>query len=144
MSNAEVRAYTHPHDYYDLSSLLMHVGMYDPDYESEARLADFSTRQPEGILVAVVESQVVGAIYVVDAVIPELHRLAVLERYRRKGIGSLLVNEAEVRLQELGHTHFEVQVDADNSAGLAFWEGRGLSRGGFYRNMYKLIGGPSS
>lgn len=51
----------------------------------------------------------------------------VLEPYRRSGLGSRLLAEAERRLSTTGVTEIELDTAVDNVAGIAFWKRHGYS-----------------
>jgi ribosomal-protein-alanine N-acetyltransferase len=49
----------------------------------------------------------------------------VLETYRRSGIGTALLHEAERRLAKMGVQYIELQTATNNEAGVAFWRRHG-------------------
>ena len=78
--------------------------------------------QPELLLVAVDNEQVVGtAMAGYDGHRGWLYSVAVRQSHRRAGIGTLLVQEAERRLAELGCVKLNLQVRAENAAVAAFY-----------------------
>ena len=56
-----------------------------------------------------------------------LYRLAVLDEYRRTGIGAMLVRGAERRLRALGARRIGALVEDDNQGGQAFWAAQGYA-----------------
>ena len=78
----------------------------------------------------------------------------VLESYRRAGVGTLLLTEAERRLAANGATEIALDTAIDNAAGIAFWRKHGYrirgTRKGYYpggRDAYamaKRIAGAAS
>ena len=82
--------------------------------------------QPDLLIVAVAGGIVVGSIMPgYDGHRGWLYALAVLKSHRRRNIGTLLVREAEKRLQALGCTKINLQVRISNSAVAEFYEGLG-------------------
>jgi ribosomal protein S18 acetylase RimI-like enzyme len=60
----------------------------------------------------------------------------VLEAYRRRGVGSLLLNEAEQRLAADGVREIALETAVDNVAGIGFWQRRGYRPRGIRRGYY--------
>jgi ribosomal protein S18 acetylase RimI-like enzyme len=70
----------------------------------------------------------------------------VLRAYRRRGAGSMLLDEAERRLAADGVREIALETAVDNSAGIAFWKRHGYrtqgTRKGYYpggRDAYSMI-----
>jgi ribosomal protein S18 acetylase RimI-like enzyme len=79
-------------------------------------------RDPGALLVALDGDRIIGTIIVGwDGWRGSLYRLAVLDAYRRRGVGTMLVGEAELRLQALGARRIGALVEIDNDRGRAFW-----------------------
>jgi len=82
--------------------------------------------QPDLLVVAVEGNTVVGSIMPgYDGHRGWLYALAVLKSHRRRNIGTLLVREAEKRLQALGCSKINLQIRASNSGVAEFYEGLG-------------------
>ena len=69
----------------------------------------------------------------------------VLEAYRRRGVGSMLLGEAEQRLAADGVQEIALETAVDNAAGIAFWRRHGYGvhriRKGYYpggRDAYSM------
>ncbi|MCA9032535.1 MAG: GNAT family N-acetyltransferase [Planctomycetaceae bacterium] len=78
--------------------------------------------------VALAEGKVVGAVLCgCDGRRGYLHHLAVAENYRRKGIGSALVDACLAQLARVGILQCNLLVIDDNAAGRKFWEKQGWS-----------------
>ena len=60
----------------------------------------------------------------------------VLPRYRRQGVASALLAEAEHRLQALQTQRVGLETATDNLAGIAFWERHGYRKIGLEKNYY--------
>ena len=79
--------------------------------------------QPELFLVALDEDRVVGSIMAgYDGHRGWLYAVAVSNNHRRQGIGSALVQEAELRLAALGCHKINLQIRTSNSAVGAFYK----------------------
>lgn len=82
--------------------------------------------QPDLLIVAVDGATVVGSIMPgYDGHRGWLYAVAVLKSHRWQKIGTLLVREAEKRLQALGCTKINLQIRTTNSAVAEFYEGLG-------------------
>ena len=83
--------------------------------------------QPELLLVAVDGDMVVGtAMAGYDGHRGWLYSIAVRPSHRRRGIGALLVGEAEARLRDLGCGKVNLQVRASNAAVADFYRSLGF------------------
>lgn len=60
----------------------------------------------------------------------------VLPEYRRHGIGSMLLTEAEDHLAAAGVRQIGLETAIDNSAAIAFWQKRGYRKSGVRKNYY--------
>jgi ribosomal protein S18 acetylase RimI-like enzyme len=56
--------------------------------------------------------------------------------HRRKGIGSMLVRDAEERMARAGVREVELEVAVDNAAGVAFWKKHGYCTCGVLARYY--------
>jgi ribosomal protein S18 acetylase RimI-like enzyme len=84
--------------------------------------------QPDRFLVALHRDKVVGSIMAgYDGHRGWLYTLAVLNAYRRSGIGSALVHEAEGRLRAIGCGKINLQVRTSNAAVIGFYERLGYA-----------------
>jgi len=82
--------------------------------------------QPELLLVGVAGAELVGAVIAgFDGVRGWIYHLAVLPAWRRRGIATALVRQAEVGLAKLGCSKVNLQVRATNSVVLAFYQSLG-------------------
>lgn len=57
-----------------------------------------------------------------------LHHLAVAPNFRRKGIGTLLVNRCIEALKQLGIEKTHIDVISENAAGHRYWNSRGWQK----------------
>ncbi|MGB9070632.1 MAG: N-acetyltransferase [Candidatus Acidiferrales bacterium] len=60
----------------------------------------------------------------------------VLKLYRRAGVGTLLLAEAERRLAAAGAREVELETATDNDSAIAFWEKHGYRTGGVMKSYY--------
>ena len=56
-----------------------------------------------------------------------MHHLATGARFRRRGIGSALVQESLSRLSRVGIRKCNIFILPDNRDGIAFWQNNGFS-----------------
>lgn len=90
----------------------------DPDRDIEAKLA----RDPDNLLVLEEDSGLIGSVMVGY----EGHRgwinyLAIHPAHQRRGLGRMLMGEAEERLRSLGCPKVNLQVRASNVAAVDFY-----------------------
>jgi ribosomal protein S18 acetylase RimI-like enzyme len=101
--------------------------------------------QPDLCLVAREDGRVIGSIIAgYDGYRGHINRVAVLKTHRGRGIGALLVREAESRLGALGCTKINLQIRAANHAVTRFYRSLGYTVEE-HISMGKLVGadGPS-
>jgi [ribosomal protein S18]-alanine N-acetyltransferase len=60
----------------------------------------------------------------------------VLAEYRRHGVGSMLLLEAERRLVTAGVRQIGLETATDNAPAIAFWQKHGYRRSGLRKNYY--------
>jgi len=97
-----------------------------PRHRADAAVPAKLAFQPDLFLVAREEGRVIGSIIAgYDGYRGHLNRVAVLKAYRRRGVGVLLVREAEARLRALGCAKINLQIRAANQAVASFYRGLG-------------------
>ncbi len=69
---------------------------------------------------------------------PNLEDLYVVPQHRSKGVGSLLLQEAEIRVQQKGYPHIGLGVGVDNTGARRLYQRHGYEDGGF--GKYKSSG----
>lgn len=111
----------------ELSSLWATVFPDDPPWNAPAQMIENKLKvQPELLLVGVAGAELVGAVIAgFDGVRGWIYHLAVLPAWRRRGIATALVRQAEVGLAKLGCSKVNLQVRATNSVVLAFYQSLG-------------------
>jgi ribosomal protein S18 acetylase RimI-like enzyme len=91
--------------------------------EAEALL----TRDPDALLVATKDEQIVGTLIVGwDGWRCHMYRLAVLPAERRHGIAAMLMTSAAQRAAGLGAVRIDAMVNKENTGAVAFWESAGF------------------
>ena len=121
----EIRSYV-PSDYDQLKQLLITCNLFDNSYDTRDKLRN---KTPEGsIIVAEDNGKIVGCIFFTwDGWDSSLYRLAVHPEYRKKGLGTKLLEEAENRLEKSGADAASLRVHVDNKEALKFFRKRGYS-----------------
>lgn len=101
---------------------------YSTGHNDPAIAINRKVRTDDGLFfVATEERSVVGtAIAGYDGHRGWLYSVAVSNRFRRQGVGTLLVRHAELALAELGCPKMNLQVRADNSDVSSFYESLGF------------------
>ena len=98
-----------------------------PRNQAAAAIPEKLAVQPELLLVALDGDDVIGtAMAGYDGHRGWLYSVAVRRSHRRRGIGALLVGEAEARLKALGCGKVNLQVRSTNAAVVAFYEALGF------------------
>jgi len=121
---------TYTNDRFDgVSALWQEAFPTDPPWNrAAAAIPEKLNVQPELLLIAVQDGQVVGSIMAgYDGHRDWLYALAVLRAFQRQGIGSQLVHEAERRLAALGCGKVNLQVRASNEAVVEFYRALGYA-----------------
>ena len=114
-------------DFAAVKALWRRVFPDDPPWNSadEAIPAKLAV-QPELFLVAADDGEIIGTVMAgYDGHRGWLYALAVDEKFRRRGIGGMLVREAEIGLKALGCKKINLQIRASNSEVQRFYEGLG-------------------
>jgi ribosomal protein S18 acetylase RimI-like enzyme len=106
-------------DYESVLALWAVAGLpFKPEGRERRKIVDSQIRQPNVIfLVAESEGRLVGTVLAThDGRKGWINRLAVDPAYRRRGIGSRLVREAETRLEALGMDVLACLIEEGNDA----------------------------
>ena len=84
--------------------------------------------QPDLFLVAREDGRLVGSVMAgYDGYRGHINRMAVLKSHRRRGVGLLLMREAESRLKALGCMKINLQIRAGNNGVADFYRGLGYA-----------------
>jgi ribosomal protein S18 acetylase RimI-like enzyme len=126
-----LREFRYPQDYPAVIKLWqtagpgIHVRRSDEPEEIAKKLR----RDPDLLLVAEIEGQVVGSVLGgFDGRRGMMYHLAVAPQHRQRGIASALVDELERRLRAKGCIRYYLLVTTDNEAAIRFYERRGWER----------------
>lgn len=132
-----IRNYS-PDDYGQVKKLLVDGGLYYEPMDSEERLQEKISKDPNSILVAVESNRLVGTVSLMeDGRMAFIFRLAVDLQHRNKGIGTALMEEAEKELFKRGHEEINILVEEDNTELQEYYERQGYERNHVYRWMAK-------
>jgi N-acetylglutamate synthase len=123
-----IREFRFPNDYahtlelWESIDVGVHVGRSDALEEIQKKL----NRDPDLFLVAEMNDEIVGTVIGgYDGRRGMIYHLAVHEAVREQGVGAMLLNEAEKRLQARGCIKCYLLVLADNERAIQFYENRG-------------------
>lgn len=106
---------------------------------SETTLMAFLLRDDAFTLVAEDEGQVIGAVLCLcskSSAEGRIASMAVLEGRRRKGVGTLLLCEAEKSLESIGARTFGLEVDVGNEPAISLYLKHGYSLRVIIRDYY--------
>jgi ribosomal-protein-alanine N-acetyltransferase len=104
-------------------------------------LADFERwyhYNPDLCIVAEVNGRIAG--YVISRILPgigDLASLAINPAYRRRGIGTALLDAIERRVKAYGVNEINLEVRKTNLIGLTFWQNMGFSPFGTLSGFYE-------
>jgi ribosomal-protein-alanine N-acetyltransferase len=104
---------------------------------SKTMLRHFLTQPGAESLVAVDEKTIVGFLLTEEnPPLGHVMTLDVAESYRRKGIGSLLLQESEANMGFRGVRTMLLETAISNEAGVAFWQSHGYRIEAVLKNYY--------
>ncbi len=128
MVSFSIRPYQ-PADHKSLALLWARVFPDDPARnQPELMIRNKLRVQPELLLVAEAEGKLVGAVMAgFDGTRGWIYHLAVLPEFRRRGIATALVREAEEGLARLGCPKINLQVRAENADVVEFYRAAGYA-----------------
>lgn len=123
-----IREFRFPDDYahtlklWESIEVGLHVGPSDTPDEIQKKLK----RDPDLFLVAELNDEIIGTVIGgYDGRRGMIYHLAVRETAREQGVGALLLNEVEKRLQAKGCIKCYLLVFAENANAIQFYENRG-------------------
>lgn len=108
--------------------------------DSREGISKFLKRNPTTNFVALDEDKIVGAILCGnDGRRGYIYHTVVLDEYRRRGIGTRLIDAAVLALQREGITRVCLNVMETNEQGKTFWQNRGWEKKDFLGFYSKSI-----
>lgn len=126
--NLVLREFRFPDDYAKVINLWNHAGsgIHVRRSDELAELEKKIQRDPELFLVVEYDDQIIGSVLGgFDGRRGMVYHLAVAEKYRKKGIGKLLMNELENRMRSKGCIRSYLLVTHDNLDAIRFYENTG-------------------
>ena len=135
----KIREYTES-DYSQVKEILSEAEMFDPVWDRKENLQKMIHRDPECILVAEMNGNVVGNIYFFDnGWEASIYRLAVKKEFQNKGIGAQLLQEVEKRLKKRGIREIMGFFKSDNHKLEKYYTKQGYTIGNTFRCFWKKI-----
>lgn len=127
----KIRPYT-DQDYPSIEAILKANKMHDEVWDHRDNLASMISRDPESVLVAEIDGEIVGNVIITDYGnnVSYLFRLSVKDSYKKQGVGTLLLKEAEALLKKRGTKEIALVVHAERDDLKAYYEKRGYSTSG--------------
>ncbi len=139
MKTIHIRDYADS-DYEDVRKNLEDGALFDADWDSRENLTHKIERNPGSIIVAIADHEVIGNVYIVeDGWAAFIFRLAVRKPYRRRGIATMLLKEAEKRLAEKGVKEVALLVRNEEDELKSFYGKRGYALKRKYHGMAKEL-----
>jgi ribosomal protein S18 acetylase RimI-like enzyme len=103
-------------DYRDVSMILKEAELFDPVWDSEENIQDMIQKDPESVIVAVANNNVVGNLFIIyyGPKLQYLFRLAVKKEYRKKGIAMELLEYARKIAEKRNVSEIGLYADSEN------------------------------
>jgi ribosomal-protein-alanine N-acetyltransferase len=120
---------------------LLEIERFSFNHYDAYSLVDFERwyhYNPDLCIVAVVDGHIVG--YVISRILPgigDLASLAINPEYRRRGIGTALLDATERRVRKYGVNEINLEVRKTNLSGLIFWQNMGFVPFGILPGFYE-------
>lgn len=126
--NLVLREFQFPTDYSQIITLWQHAGPGIHLRRSDERdeIAKKIQRDPDLFLVAEIDGFIIGSVLGgFDGRRGMVYHLAVNDTYRKKGVGTVLMNELESRMKQKGCIRSYLLVTRDNMDAIRFYESQG-------------------
>lgn len=135
----EIRLYTQE-DYQQTKKILTEGSLFYDPMDSQERLTKKIKRDPESILVAEENSQIVGTVsFMEDGRMPFIFRLAIDTSHRKQGLGKALMERAKEILRLRGYNEINILVDERDEELQDYYRKQGYEKGNTYRWMSKEL-----
>lgn len=120
----------HKSDYSQVLSLIKDGDLFDSVWDTEENFSGMSERNPESMIVAEIDGQIVGNIFLVPygSKVTFLFRLAVKKSHQRQGIATQLLQKAREHLLTKGYAEVGLLVDSGDEELQKYYERRGFKR----------------
>ena len=128
-------------DYENLRVNLEENNMFAEGWDNKENLEQKIKRNPGSIIVADVGNNAIGNIYLVEDGWAFIFRLAVRKSYQGQGIGTLLLEEAEMRLKHKGIKEVSIFIREEDIGKLeSYYQKRGYTKmDRLHQGMYKKL-----
>lgn len=127
-------------NYDEVIKILKASNSYDDNWESKEGLSRKIKRDPQSILVAKENDKIVGCIFISeDGWVGFLWRLSVLENYRKKGIGKLLMQKGEEIIKKRGIKEVSILVNHKNNILKKWYEKQDYKQARDWTFMFKKV-----
>ncbi len=123
-----IREFHFPEDYTATVDLWQSIktGIKVGESDTWEEIEKKQKRDPDLFLVAEQKGEIIGSVIGgYDGRRGLIYHLAVHDTFRKQGIGALLLNEVETRLQAKGCLKCYLLITADNEAAVEFYENHG-------------------
>jgi ribosomal protein S18 acetylase RimI-like enzyme len=130
-----------PEDIDDLLALWLDAAENDGrPADTPGAVAALLQRDPEALIVADDDGKLIGSVIAGwDGWRYHLYRLAVRAEWRRRGVGTALLEAAEARLAGFGATRADAMVLDGNDLGQRLWRARGYRQQADWRRWVKQL-----
>ena len=127
-------------DYKDVKQTLKEGKLYDDIWENRKNLKRKIKRDPKSILLAINDNKIIGCVFIVeDGWNAFIWRLSVRKKYRRQGIGKMLMQEAEEIIKKRGVKESSIFVDTKNKRLKQWYKKQGYLKTSDYTFFYKKL-----
>ena len=138
-NNLQIRPYVQ-NDYTSVIELYKEGDLFEKDFDTKNALERKIERDPESILVAVRNNEIVGTISIMeDGKLAFIFRLVVKKSLRRQGIGTQLIAAAEKILKQRGNPTVNIIVNEKDVDLQGYYEQLNYKKGRVWRWMWKEI-----
>lgn len=128
-------------DYNAVKKILKEAGLFDKVWDSRKNLKNKIKNNPKSIILAIEKNKVAGCIYAqTDGWEGFLWRLAVSNKYRKRGIGTTLLRSAERFLRKKDVKEIGLFVNSKNTDLHKYYKKRGYISS---NNTFKFFYTPS-